>query len=115
MRLFALTLAVAALPSVGLAFERITEPAAFASQVTGRALTRMGISLTVAQDGTITGRGMGAPVSGEWQWSDGYFCRTLDWGGRDLGHNCQAVLLGDGRVRFVSDRGAGDYADFHLR
>ncbi|GAB4263194.1 MAG: hypothetical protein Kow0013_09420 [Pararhodobacter sp.] len=110
-----LVLLCAALAHPAHAFERITDGRAFARLIEGRALTRMGITLTVTPAGEISGHGMGRPVSGAWLWSDGYFCRTLAWGDRDLGYNCQAVLQNGDRLRFVSDHGTGDHADFRLR
>ncbi len=101
------------------AFERVTEAQEFTQLIEGRALTRFGITLEVsaeeAASGQITGRGFGYPVSGAWRWEQGFFCRDLDWGGSDLGFNCQAVLRDGATVRFVSDQGQGDHADFRLR
>lgn len=113
----AAALAFAALPAQ--AFERITDAQEFAQVVEGRELTRFGIRLQVstagATSGQINGRGFGYPVTGAWRWDQGFFCRDLDWGGSDLGFNCQAVLLDGSTVRFVSDQGQGDHADFRLR
>jgi hypothetical protein len=55
------------------------------------------------------------PVRGEWTWRDGFFCRTLVWGERDLGPNCQVVERRGERLRFIADQGGGPYADFRLR
>ena len=63
----------------------------------------------------IEGRAFGTPVSGAWNWSDGYFCRDLYYGERDLGSNCQQVAIRDNTIRFTSDFGNGDYADLRLR
>lgn len=112
--LFVLSAALAPLPALG--FERITDGRQFAQLVQDRDLTRLGIRLRVdPQRGTVTGRGMGYDVTGNWRWENGYFCRTLDWGGSDLGYNCQAVLSDGSRMRFIADRGAGQSADFRLR
>lgn len=87
----------------------------FMQIVKGKDLTRMGIILQVAENGQITGRAFGRDVSGEWRWQDGYFCRSLYWGSRDLGDNCQQVAIDDGDIRFTSDRGKGQHANFGLR
>lgn len=97
------------------AFERIVDPGQFTRLVQENRLSRFGIQLQVLPDGRITGRGFGYPVSGEWSWQDGLFCRNLDWGGSDLGYNCQAVLLNGRTVRFVADAGTGEHADFRLQ
>jgi hypothetical protein len=74
-----------------------------------------GVTLFVSPSGKIEGKASGAPVRGEWTWRDGFFCRTLYWGERDLGLNCQVVERRGGRLRFIADRGAGQHADFRLR
>jgi hypothetical protein len=40
---------------------------------------------------------------------------VMDWGGTEIPHNCQAVLRNGDRLRFVSDQGRGEHADFTLR
>ncbi len=102
-------------PAAARAFDPVTEDGEFRALVVGHELTRLGIELRVLADGQISGRGMGRPVSGEWRWRDGYFCRTLFWGERDLGEDCQAVLRAGDQLRFVAERGAGIHADFRLR
>jgi hypothetical protein len=109
----ALLLAILLMAAPAAAFERVTEQREF-TQLMQNSLKRFGIQLQVSADGRITGRGFGYPVTGDWQWQNGLFCRTLDWGGMDLGYNCQAVLRDGNRVRFVSDRGTGQHADFRL-
>ncbi|WP_245749199.1 dihydrodipicolinate reductase [Jannaschia pohangensis] len=103
------------LPTQALAFEPITNRDAFVNLLSDRALTRTGITLDVTPDGMIRGRAFGVRVSGEWQWRDGYFCRTLFHGPRDLGANCQLVQVNGNTLRFTLDKGAGDYADLSLR
>jgi len=106
---------VAALPLPALAFERVADPSSFENIVVGRELSRTGIRLQVLPGGQILGRGLGWPVTGEWSWQDGYFCRTMDWSGYEIAYNCMAVLASDRSVRFIADRGTGDSADFRIR
>ena len=68
----------------------------------------------MSPDGDIRGRALGGPVNGDWRWQDGYFCRDLVWGERDLGPNCQMVEVKGNRIRFTSDFGRGDSADFRI-
>lgn len=110
----ALVVSLALLGSPATAFERITDQREFTQLLQASALARFGIQLQVSADGRITGRGFGYPVTGDWRWSNGLFCRTLDWGGMDLGYNCQAVLRNGSTMRFVSDQGTGQHADFRL-
>ncbi|SFD72872.1 dihydrodipicolinate reductase [Roseivivax sediminis] len=86
----------------------------FLDLVQGRTLSRPLVSLQVGADGSITGSGAGWDVTGSWTWQDGYFCRDINWGGDDLGYNCQLVTVDDGRITFVEDRGAGRSAGFSI-
>lgn len=96
-------------------FRVVQDRDSFISIVTGRKLTRLGIALNVTDTGAIQGRAFGKPVSGEWRWENGFFCRSLYHGRRDLGPNCQKVTVRGDTIRFTSDRGAGIYADLKLR
>ena len=96
-------------------FERVTDKTQFIQLVDGRTLSRPLVKLEVRSDGRIDGTGMALRVSGGWGWEQGYFCRDLVWGSEDLGYNCQVVSFDGERVRFHSDKGTGDYADFRLR
>lgn len=87
----------------------------FKRLVSGKTLTRPLVKLTVSPSGGISGRGAAWPVTGSWTWKNGYFCRSLEWGGDDLGYNCQQVQASEGRIRFTSDQGKGDSAEFSLR
>ncbi|WP_121061546.1 dihydrodipicolinate reductase [Chachezhania antarctica] len=94
---------------------RISSESQFREIVSGQTLVRPLVKLQVTPNGQITGTGATWKVSGNWQWQDGYFCRSLNWGGDDLGYNCQEVRSNGERIRFQSDRGTGDFADFRLR
>ncbi|MGI1662362.1 dihydrodipicolinate reductase [Palleronia sp. KMU-117] len=111
---FVLSLMFATTAPAAQEFQTVREQDRFVNLVSGRELTRFGIKLTVTPDGEIRGRAFGRPVSGNWQWSDGYFCRTLFYGDRDLGPNCQEVKVQGETIRFTSDRGQGIYADLTL-
>lgn len=96
-------------------FQTITSRDAFVQLIDGKTLTRTLVKLNVLPDGTISGKGMSWDVTGEWAWKNGYLCRSLYWGGDDLGYNCQEVKANGDRVRITSDRGTGQSADFRLR
>jgi hypothetical protein len=93
----------------------ITDKSKFVAVIKGKTLQRVFMKLNISLDGKISGRAVTRPVAGDWQWNDGYFCRSLFWGRRDLGYNCQEVSLAGRKIRFTSDKGEGDYADFILR
>ncbi|WP_343080675.1 dihydrodipicolinate reductase [Ostreiculturibacter nitratireducens] len=102
-------------PGLAEEFRKVEDKDHFVSLVSGRELTRLGISLNVTPAGRIEGRAFGRQVTGAWRWADGYFCRDLFFGSEDLGPNCQVVEVKGATIRFIADRGAGDHADLRLR
>ncbi|MDA8584934.1 dihydrodipicolinate reductase [Rhodobacteraceae bacterium] len=122
MRTLSLTAAViaflAGVPSAASAetFQRIDDRDGFLNVIQDRNLTRMGIRLSVQDNGKIIGRAFGRAVTGDWSWNGGYFCRDLFVGGNELDvENCQVVQVLGNTVRFTSDKGSGDYADLRLK
>lgn len=93
----------------------VTDRSAFLNAVQGRELNRLGVSLQVAPNGSISGRALGRDVTGTWTWENSMFCRTLDAGDRQFERNCQVVSVNGSRIRFHADQGTGDIADFTIR
>jgi hypothetical protein len=114
MVLLAATITLAAAPARA-DYQQVTTRDQFLSLVDGKSLTRPLVSIRVTPDGRISGKGASWPVTGTWTWEGGYLCRSLDWGGDDLGYNCQAVEADGNRLRITSDRGKGQSARFTLR
>jgi len=73
-----------------------------------------GLKLNVRDSGKITGRAVGGKITGDWTWEDGYFCRTMYWGDREIPYNCQLVEIDGNKIRFTVDKGAGDDATFRI-
>lgn len=94
---------------------QVVDKSEFMALLDGQTLTRVGIRLNVSPDGAILGRAFGQKVQGQWRWEDGFFCRDLSWGDRDLGANCQQITIRGDVIRFTSDRGVGQFADLTLR
>ena len=108
--------AIALLAGPALAeFEKVNTRAEFLQLVSGKSLTRPLVRISVLPDGRISGTGASWDVTGQWKWQGGYLCRTLQWGGDDLGYNCQEVKAKGNRVRITSDKGKGQSALFRLR
>ena len=114
LTLIAAVAAMAASPALA-EFSKVDDQSEFMALITGKELKRPFVNLEVTADGAINGYGAAWPVTGNWTWTDGYFCRDLSWGGDPLGYNCQEVQAKGDRIRFTSDRGAGDSAEFRLR
>lgn len=119
MRLISLTVttvAAALMASTALAeFSKVENQSDFIDLVRDKKLKRPFVNLEVSAEGEISGYGAAWPVTGNWTWDDGYFCRDLFWAGDSLGYNCQEVQAYGNRIRFTSDRGTGDSAEFRLR
>lgn len=96
-------------------FTKVHEKSEFIALVAGKTLTRPQVLLRVMRDGRIQGTGAKRAVTGNWAWKNGYFCRTLYWGGSEIGYNCEEVRASNGRMRFITDRRAGVSAVFRLR
>ncbi len=116
-KLFQITALVAAIFGSAAYAERSTvqDKQQFLNLVSGKTLQRPLVSLVVTPSGDITGKGAMREVKGQWTWKDGYFCRTLYWGGDDLGYNCQLVTFDGRKLTFTADQGAGRSAAFSLR
>ncbi len=95
-------------------FNKISSEIDFLEIVDGYILVRPLIKLVVQNDGSISGKAAFSSVYGKWFWDNGLFCRTLFWGERDLGLNCQLVQHNGEIVRFTADEGAGAFADFTI-
>lgn len=106
---------IIAVPAGAESFQPVTDKDRFLQTISGQELTRMGISLVVKPSGQIEGAAFGQKVKGAWTWSDGYFCRDLFWGDKDLGYNCQEVQVNGSTLKFTSDRGTGRSAELKLR
>lgn len=104
-------------PASAQAFERVADRGAFLSLVHGKelAIPIYGLTLSIRENGTITGRAVGWDITGIWRWEDGYFCREMDWSGTVIGFNCQLVEVAGDRIRFTVDRGAGEDAVLRIR
>ena len=96
-------------------YARIQDKSDFVAAVKGKRLTRLLVNLQVTPGGAIAGKGAAWQITGSWSWKDGYFCRTLVWGGKDLGYNCQVVMRDGAKIRFTSDKGTGESAVLTLR
>ena len=96
-------------------YQQINTEADFVALMNGKSLTRPLVEIQVLPNGQITGYGAAWDVTGNWQWKSGFLCRDLNWGGDDLGYNCQSVEADGGKVRITSDKGTGDSAVFSLR
>lgn len=107
-----------ATPALSETYQPITDRTAFVDIITQREL-RIGLynlTLTITPKGEIRGSALGWQITGDWTWQDGYFCRQMDWSGTPIPYNCQLVeAKGTDKLRFTTDKGAGNSAAFDLR
>ena len=99
------------------AYTKVDTQKEFLTLIEGRTLSiwYYTLRIDVWADGQIEGRALGSPITGTWFWEDGYFCREMRWGDTEIPFNCQLVEHQNVRMRFTTDRGAGDSATFSLR
>ncbi|PVA10000.1 dihydrodipicolinate reductase [Pelagivirga sediminicola] len=107
--------ALAPAAAMAQTFQTVASRAEFVQLISGRHLTRLGIKVGVSPEGGISGRAFGYPVTGAWERKGAYFCRDLYWGSDNLGANCQIVRISGSTIRFISDRGTGEFADLTLK
>jgi len=108
-------LLAAPLPALAEGFAPVRDKSEFVALVSGKSLTRFGISLAVSPKGEIGGSAFGTTVTGNWNWKDGLFCREMVFGSREIPANCQLVERKGSTLRFTSDAGKGDSADLRLK
>ncbi len=87
--------------------KRITTEKEFRELVVGRLHTGELGTVTVKNDNNVTGTIQGKSLTGLWNWTDGTYCRTVEVGGRNLGFDCQVVLISGDRVTYVRNNGKG--------
>lgn len=68
---------------------------------------KIGEYVIAHDDGTMSGYFGGKPLSGNWNWEDGYYCRTGKLGGKSLGQDCQIVELSGNKLTFIRKKGKG--------
>jgi hypothetical protein len=97
--------------------ETLTKKPDFLAAVAGHVLEigLLRVQLQVLESGEITGKAFGRGVTGTWDWRDGFFCRSMTWGDRELEYNCQQVKKEGASLIFTSDKGGGRSATFSLR
>jgi hypothetical protein len=107
-----------AMPAFAEDYAAVRDKSEFLSLIEGRDL-RIGLydlTLNLTPDGQIKGSALGWDISGTWSWQDGFFCREMDWSGKEIEYNCQLVeARGGDEMRFTVDRGEGRSAAFRLR
>ncbi|WP_108816584.1 dihydrodipicolinate reductase [Loktanella sp. Alg231-35] len=89
---------------------RVNTAREFRECVTGRVLTGDGLKFIISPDGKISGTAGGKSFSGAWVWRDGFFCRTAELEGEDLGADCEVIEVARGLMRYTRDKGTGPSA-----
>lgn len=118
MRSLIFLLSLIVIPTTASAYERVFDQYSFVALVSDKILSNWlyGVRLNVTPNGSIVGGAWGWDIAGNWTWKDGFFCRSMTWGGEPLEYNCQLVeVRGANEIRFTSDQGNGDNASFKLR
>ena len=94
--------------------KQITTEKEFRAKVVGKKLITERGNVTIQADGSLTGQLGGKEVSGEWTWDDGYYCRSVAFGNRQLRDDCQMVTIVGKEVTFYRKKGYGDGFVYYL-
>lgn len=86
---------------------RITTEQEFRAKAAGKTLVTNGGRVLVGEDGTLSGKFGDRWLLGKWYWDDTFYCRNVILDGRDLGHDCQVVLVTDDGLVFHRNKGHG--------
>ena len=90
-------------------FKKIKTEAQFQKQVVGAKISNNGTWLVLSNDGKLTGKtAKGDKMNGVWKWNQGFFCRNLLIGKKELGSDCQVVAIDGNEVQFTREQGKGD-------
>jgi len=90
------------------AWRRVETEEMFRQAVADKTLTSEGMRFVIHSDGRITGRIGSSVLTGRWHWRDGYFCRTAELDGEDLGLDCEIIEMLGNRMRYTRDKGNGE-------
>ena len=89
-------------------WRRIETREEFVEAFADKPLVDEGIRFVISADGRISGSVDKQQFSGEWHWSDGYFCRTVCLDGEDLGQDCEVIERRGYQMRYTREKGRGD-------
>lgn len=102
-------------PAMAASFKRIKSAEDFNSKVVGQKLTSEAGFFIIEASGKISGELNKHKAVGAWKWNQGFWCRTIKIGARDLGSNCQTIEVTQDQVKFTRDQGKGDETIFNLK
>ena len=65
-------------------------------------------------DGRLTGDVKDKKLTGAWTWEGAFYCRTAKWGEKDLGMDCQKVVLDGDILSVTRKKGEGKTSKWRL-
>ncbi|MDD9724565.1 hypothetical protein PVV74_03755 [Roseovarius sp. SK2] len=104
----ALGVSMLALPASASDFERVETKAEFDRVIVGRKAVASWGWVISQPNGTVVGQVDGEKAAGSWEWKNGFWCRTISFGSKDMPHDCQAVFHKGSTAIFIRDKGQGD-------
>ena len=101
---------------VGAEERRILDLATLQEIVVGRRLESSGGStlVTIKDDGTLSGIWNNERLDGNWQFRDGFFCRTVIVD-TFIGDDCQIMTYDDGGITIIRAKGTGERVRYLFR
>ena len=102
-------------PALAISGKKLNTIDEFQSRVVGKILTSSDGFVTVRKNGSIGGEVQGKKLKGKWNWQEGYFCRSLVWGGKNMGSACQEIRVNGKSVHFIRDQGKGSATSYTIK
>ena len=110
----AVSLSSLAFSSVGAEERRITTEEEYRKLVVGKRIVADWGWVRVHGDARITGLVNDKKLTGVWIWVDRFYCRTVQIGARNLGRDCQIVMIAGDKISFIRDQGNGRKVTYQL-
>lgn len=98
-------------------FKRVATLDDYMSTVVGRQIVfgDKKNTTTTHADGTMTGTIAGKPIVGQWEWSNGYFCREGKHGDDVMERDCQVLEVSGDKIKIIRNEGSGSTSIFSLK
>lgn len=96
-------------------FKRIKTEAEYREKIAGDKFVSGKDHVVIKENGKMSGKFGGKKLVGAWNWQQGYWCRTIRVGGKDLGSDCQVVMASDTQMYLIRKQGKGDKSQLFTR
>ena len=113
---FVTLLAASTIPAIAQNFKPIKTAEDFNTLVVGKTLTWGAGSAVIRANGKTDGRlNEQGKYTGNWAFTQGFYCRNLVIKNKETGTNCQTVEIDGNKLRMTRDQGKGRATTFSMK